>query len=44
MWNKKCKGYHFESICDELEVDFKPRIKCMAVLGRYAEKDSSWSN
>ncbi len=28
-----------KSICDELEVDFKPRIKFSADLGGYAEKD-----
>jgi len=42
-WNKKYKGYHFKSICDELEVDFKPRIKFLADLGGYAEKDNSGS-
>ncbi len=39
MWNKKYKGYRFKSICDELEVDFKPRIKFTADLGGYAEKE-----
>jgi hypothetical protein len=39
MWNKKYKGYRFKSICDELKVDFKPRIKFLADLGGYAEKD-----
>ncbi len=39
MWNKKYKGYPFKSICDELEVDFKPCIKFTADLGGYAEKD-----
>ncbi len=24
MWNKKYKGYRFKSICDKLEVAFKP--------------------
>jgi hypothetical protein len=43
MWNKKYKGYRFKSICDELEVDFKPRIKFSADLGGYAEKDDSGS-
>jgi len=43
MWNKKYKGYHFKSICNELEVDFKPRIKFSADLGGYAEKDDSGS-
>jgi len=42
-WNKKYKGYCFKSICDELEVDFKPRIKFAADLGGYAEKDDSGS-
>ena len=39
MWNKKYKGYRFKSICYELEVEFKPRIKFTADLGGYAEKD-----
>jgi hypothetical protein len=43
MWNKKYKGYRFKSICDELEVDFKPRIKFSADLGGYVEKDDSGS-
>ena len=41
MWNKKYKGYRFKSICNELEVDFKPRIKFLADLGGYAEKNNS---
>jgi hypothetical protein len=40
MWNKKYKGYRFKSICDELEVAFKPRHKFAADLGGYAERDS----
>jgi hypothetical protein len=43
MWNIKYKGYHFKSICNELEVDFKPRITFLADLGGYAEKDDSGS-
>jgi hypothetical protein len=43
MWNKKYKGYCFKSICNELEVDFKPRIKFTADLGGYAEKEDSGS-
>jgi hypothetical protein len=43
MWNKKYKGYRFKLICDELEVDFKPRIKFMADLGGYAKKEDSGS-
>ncbi len=41
MWNKKYKGYQFKSICNELEVEFKPRIKFSADLGGYAEKNDS---
>ncbi len=44
MCNKKYKGYRFKSICDELEVDFKPRIKFMADLGGYAEKKIQAAN
>jgi hypothetical protein len=43
MWNKKCKGYRFKSICNKLKVDSKPRIKFMVDLGRYAEKEDSGS-
>jgi hypothetical protein len=43
MWNKKYKGYRFKLICDELKVDFKPRIKFTADLGGYAEKEDSGS-
>jgi hypothetical protein len=43
MWNKKYKGYCFKSICDELEVAFKPRITFMADLGGYAAKEDSGS-
>jgi hypothetical protein len=43
MWNKKYKGYRFKSICNELEVDFKSRIKFTADLGGYAEKEDSES-
>ena len=43
MWNKKCKGYQFKSICDKLEVAFKPRHKFTADLGGYAEWDSDGS-
>ncbi len=43
MWNKKYKGYRFKSICDELKVEFKPRIKFTADLGGYAEKEDSGS-
>jgi hypothetical protein len=41
MWNKKYKGYCFKSICNVLEVDFKPRIKFLADLGGFAERDDS---
>jgi hypothetical protein len=43
MWNKKYKGYQFKSICDELEVAFKPCHKFAADLGGYAERDSDGS-
>jgi hypothetical protein len=43
MWNKKYKGYRFKSICNELEVAFKPRHKFAADLGGYAERDSDGS-
>ncbi len=43
MWNKKYKEYCFRLICDELKVDFKPRIKFTADLGGYAEKEDSGS-
>jgi hypothetical protein len=39
MWNKKYKGYHFKSICNELKVAFKPRHKFTAELGGYADKE-----
>jgi len=41
MWNKKYKGYRFKLICDELEVDFKPRHKFSAELGGYVEAKES---
>ncbi len=40
MWNKKYKGYRFKSICDKLEVAFKPHHKFTAGLGGYAKRDS----
>jgi hypothetical protein len=43
MWNKKYKGYRFKSICDKLEVVFKPCHKFVADLGGYAERDSDSS-
>jgi hypothetical protein len=43
MWHKKYKGYQFKSICNELKVEFKPRIKFTADLGGYAEKEDSGS-
>ncbi len=39
MWNKKYKEYHFKSICNKLEVAFKPRHKFTAELGGYADKE-----
>ncbi len=41
MWNKKYKGYQFKSICDELEVAFKPCHKFTVDLGGYAKWDSN---
>jgi hypothetical protein len=41
MWNKKYKGYRFKLICNELEVDFKPRIKFTTDSGGYVEKEDS---
>jgi hypothetical protein len=38
MWNKTCKGYRFKSICNELEVAFKPCHKFLTKLGGYASK------
>ena len=35
VWNKKYKGYRFKSICDEMEVEFKPRHTFNAELGGY---------
>ena len=43
MWNRKYKGYHFRSICDELEVIFKLHHKFMAELGGDAEEEDSES-
>ncbi len=39
MWNKKYKGYRFKSICNELNVAFKPHITFTADLGGYAAKE-----
>ncbi len=38
MWNKKYKGYCFKSICNKLEVAFKPCHKFLTELGGYASK------
>jgi hypothetical protein len=38
MWNKKYKGYHFESICNKLEVAFKPCPNFLKELGGYASE------
>ena len=40
MWNKRYKGYLFKSVCDELEVPFKPRAKFMSALGGYRDAGS----
>ncbi len=45
MWNKKYKGYRFKSICNELEVAFKPCHKFLMKLGGYTSKgDKSGDN
>ena len=44
VWNKKCKGYRFKLICDELKVAFKPRHNYTVDLGGYAKKEDSGSN
>ncbi len=41
MWNKKYKWYQFKSICNELEVAFKPCHKFTVDLGGYAKQDSN---
>ncbi len=38
--NKKYKNYHFKSICNKLEVAFKPCHKFSAELGWYASKSN----
>ncbi len=43
MCSKKYKGYQFKSICDKLEVAFKPCHTFAADLGGYAEQDSDGS-
>ena len=40
MWNKKYKGYRFKSICDKLEVNFKPRHMFSSKLGGYKDAKS----
>jgi hypothetical protein len=43
MWNKKYKGYQFKSICNKLEVAFKPRHLFTAEMGRYTKTEDSES-
>jgi hypothetical protein len=40
FWNKKYKGWRPRTVCDKLEVEFKPRSKFTAELGGYPEDDS----
>ena len=40
LWNKKNKGWRPRTVCDKLEVEFKPRSKFTAKLGGYPEDDS----
>jgi hypothetical protein len=42
--NKKYKGYHFKSICDELKVAFKLRHKFTVDLDGYLEKEDPGSD
>ena len=35
FWNPAYKGYRFRSICDALEIPFKPRSKFTPELGGY---------
>jgi hypothetical protein len=44
MWNKTYKGYRFKSLCNEIEVAFKPCHNFLAELGGYAEKEGLGSN
>ena len=44
MWNKKYKGYRFKAICDELEIEFKPRHTFSAELGGYVDTKDSESD
>ena len=37
MWNKKYKGYRIKSICNEFELDFKPRYKFLSKMGVYKD-------
>ena len=39
FWNKSYKGWRPRLICDELEIDFKPRSKFSANLGGWPEAD-----
>ena len=43
MRNKKYKEYRFKSICNELEVTFKPRHSFTMEMGRYAKTEDSES-
>ena len=40
FWNKKYKGYRPRTVCDKLEIDFKPQSKFTAKLGGYTSEDS----
>ena len=40
FWNKKYKGYHPRTVCDELEIKFKSQSKFTAELGGYTSEDS----
>jgi hypothetical protein len=38
MWNKKYKGYRVKTICNELEVEFKPQLGWVCREGRFGEQ------
>jgi hypothetical protein len=40
FWNKKYKGYRPRTVCDELEIKFKPQSKFTAKLGGHTSEDS----
>ena len=43
MWNKTYKRYSFKSICNKLEMTFKPRHLFTAEMGGYPKMEDSES-